>query len=274
MRNLKSLSVVAMCAAAVAGCATSRPVTQTLENNALIKYLNGKGYTNWPVPATLQSAGALIEFDDGVPVIKGDLLSCAADSETRNDLFKAMFGPDQETQDRYRNAQFPDFDFERNSNLDFGLDFALKILGGSANYENVRKATITTTNSGPETLLTYNVEGWFRKPGNLSKLNAGCQAAIASGRAILVTESAYIADGVITFYGSDEFDGQLDTPLKVTKAVTLDPSLDTEVKDDGTVTFNRRTYIAFKSAKKFPGVGTLGSDGEWEDATDLLKSAY
>ncbi len=274
MRHIAKTLFAIVVGVSIASCSTSRPVVQTLENNALIRYLNSKGYTNWPVPATLQSAGALIEFEDGVPVIKGDLLSCAVDDATRTELFEAMFGSDQQTQDKYRNSTFPDFDFERNSDLDFGLDFALKMIGGTVDYDNVRKATITTDNAGSETVLAYNVEGWFRKPGNLGRLNLGCQNAIASGRAILVTESAYIGDGRVTFYGSDDFGVKLDDKIQVNQVLSLDPSVGSHVDDDGTVVFDRRTYIAFKSAKEFPGVGNLSSGREWSDATDMLRAAY
>lgn len=268
--------LLAAAAAVIASCAPSRVIREPIQGNALTRYLAENGYTPWTMPSTLQSAGVLIEVDENGrnPNVKGDLLSCAVDESARSELEDAMFGRTEEDRNRYRNASWPNFELERDTKLDIGLAAAVSAVGGSANFDRVRRAKVTTNKAGPEKLFEYSIEGWFRNPANLNKLIDGCADAIASGRAILVTESAYIEDGEIEFFADDQFGVRLDKPAVLdafSTAISLDPSIENKISDNGTVKFDQRLYIAYKAAKAIPGAGTLGSGDEWEDATAVLQ---
>jgi hypothetical protein len=275
---MRVLLLAGAAAAALASCGPTRVLEEPIQGNALTRYLADNGYTTWTMPSTLQSAGVLIELDENGrnPIVKGDLLACAASTDARAELENAMFGSTEEDRNRYRNATWPNFELQRDTSLDLGLSAAVGAIGGTVGYDRIRKAKVTTSKAGPEKLFEYSIEGWFRNPANLNKLIDGCADAIASGRAILVTESAYIEDGQIEFFADDAATAKLDKPaildaFKTT--VSLDPAFENKITDDGKVIFEERIYIAYKTAKAIPSAGTLGSGDEWEDATALLQTA-
>ncbi len=268
------ITFLAAAAAVMTSCA-SNPTAGVVENN-LTQYLEANGYKRWSMPSTLQSAGALIELDENGrnPNVKGDLLTCASTPEARDELIIAMFGPTNEDQNRYRNASWPNFELQRNSKIDIGLAAAVGAIGGSAGFDRIRRAKVTTSKAGPEKLFEYSIEGWFRNPANLNKLIDGCADAIASGRAILVTESAYIEAGEIEFFADDAATVKLDKPAVLDAfqtTVSIDPSFESKFTSDGKAVFDKRIYIAYKTAKSIPGAGTLGSGDKWEDATSILE---
>lgn len=271
---MRIMFLTAAAAVVVSSCA-SNPTVGVVENT-LTQYLQDNGYTRWSMPSTLQSAGVLIELDQNGqnPNVKGDLLSCAIDDDARAEIERAMFGATPEIQNNYRNASWPNFELERNTKLDIGLAAAVSAIGGSAGYDRVRKSKVTTSKAGPEKLFEYSIEGWFRNPANLDKLIDGCADAIASGRALLVTESAYIEAGEIEFFADDAATIKLDKPAVLDAfktTLSIDPSFESKFTSEGKAIFEQRIYIAYKSAKAIPGAGTLGSSDEWEDATGVLQ---
>lgn len=275
------VSVLVMAASAVMLVACGTNPTKGVVENPLTKYLVKNGYRVSTMPSTFDSAGVLLEYDKNNknPQAKGDLLSCAANDAARAEIDQVMFGATDSDRNRYKNASWPDFELKRDSKIELGLSAAVGAVGATTGYDRIRKARVTTSKAGPEKLFVLSVEGWLNNPENLSKLIDGCADAIASGRMHLVTESAYIEAGEIEFFGDDEFKVKLDKPAVLDAfktAISIDPSIASKFTSEGTAKFDQRIYIAFKSAKVIPGVGTLGSGdkSEWDDSTALLQAAF
>lgn len=274
MLNKIELAAIVAASALLAGCVTKAPVEKTIVENSYVQYLEKVGYTRFLMPSTLQSAGALVAVDkDAGLIVKGDLRSCGLNDEA------ILYSPDPAKANDYKNGKFPNF--TGTGENDFGLGIVASVVGGvggSLNAKTVRKVTVEASDVGEETLNSLLIRGFLNDPARASALNKECLTAIESGNVAIITQSAYIQAGAVTFYGKDDYSAKLDGPA-VIKALNLNvtPNMGITISQDGKLTFDKRTYVAFKLAyrKGPPGTPSLGGESGdgWNDVTVDLHGA-
>lgn len=259
--NKLGLTIVAMgCTAVMAGdCVNIPPPTES----DFTEWLEKDGFTTHVMPSSAERAGALImiDTDKGTHQWIGDLESCG-------------FGAWGKI--RRPEGAFPEITGE--GTFKFGINAlasAAKLGNAEAGISIVRSAKLSVSSAGKESLDYYQISKIYLDKDTREQLNPECLRDLRTGNVRLIGTAAFVDEGTFEFFKDNGATAKL-SAKEIVEEVKLDAGF--EAKSDGKsgMKIDRRIYVGFKEAKKFPDPGNLGPDGQlvWEDATDEVRSVF
>lgn len=253
---------------AMGGCPS--PIKSTIDNS-FVNYLTKQaGYTTFPMPSSLESGGSLVyvksEGKNKMVEWVGDLLSCGVPESV-------VFGESQESRNKARNADFPEFKASSKNDFGLGVKLPIKGIGVDADAKVFRKTITTVESAGHEVIQRLAVANFLADPLKRRTMKDYCARTIETQKVAVLVDVAYVEKGKFEFYKDDGLTIKA-TPPEVINILKLDANVHGNVEADGSMRIDKRIYVAFKESFYVPASGTLAaSNNQLEDATVDLKAA-
>ena len=159
------------------------------------------------------------------------------------------------------------------NNFGFGVKLPAKVIEGAVDAKVLRKTVTTVDAAGHEVIQRLAVANFLTDPLTRRTMKDYCVKAIESQKVAVLVDVAYVEKGKFEFYKDDGLTLKA-TSAEIIKGLGLDASAEAKVKADGSMTIDKRVYVAFKDSFYVPESGTLAnSTNSLEDATADLQAA-
>lgn len=218
----------------VSACSSSQPFETPPEISDILKR------DNWivlAIPDSKQQPGSIAKITrdvSGAYVVQwlGDFRRCGA---TNEDLGLTI-------------DHMPSTSYKKTRDIDAKIAIELSAIKLGPEVNTARTATVTLDDVGADSVDLLALNQWLLAAGTGDRLPPHCKDILSQANIFLIGQSFRISKG--SFVLKDEKGGKI--KVTVPTGIPISAEAGGSVQEDGTVSFNRASYIAVKQLVQYP----------------------